>query len=200
MKLIDFHNEWQKLQFRVQILRESCSSTNTTSVLSALLVAGEDHRFQYHFGVDPIALCRATWRSVFCRRREGGSTIAMQLVRVLTGKYENTLSRKTLEIYLAVKLTNLVPKNEIPVLYLSVAYYGWKMNGLGQACARLSLDPTSMSFQDAASIIARLKYPEPRHSSPSRIRKINIRTNHIMRRYKELFTVTATASPRVVQR
>jgi len=192
-----FNGEWRKLQDKIEVVRVSCSARSISPYLSALLIAGEDHRFEYHFGVDPIALCRAIWRSVFCQRREGGSTIAMQLVRVLSGRYEKTISRKILEIYLAVKLTGFVPKNEIPALYLSVAYFGWKMNGLAQACERLKLDVRLISLQDAAGIIARLKYPEPKCSSSSGSQKIKIRSAYLLRRHEELPRVRVPISPQL---
>lgn len=190
-----FERKWSLLKAQIKSAQASCSSRSISPSLLVLLIAGEDHRFGCHYGVDPIALCRAVWRSIFCQRQEGGSTIAMQLVRVLTGRYEKTLSRKIMEIYLAVRMTRHIPQNEILSLYLSVAYFGWKMNGLNQACARLKLDPSSLSPQAAASIVARLKYPEPRYPSYSRTRKIQIRAAHIMHRYKRLFGAHISYTP-----
>ncbi len=181
-----FQAEWWNLQERLSAVRQSNQALRVSQVLSELLIAGEDHRYQFHPGVDPIALCRAVWRSSFCGRREGGSTIAMQLVRVLTGNYEKTLNRKMLEIYLAINVTKLVPLREIPQLYLSVAYYGWRMNGLLQACERLVLDPETISPHEAATIVARLKYPEPRFCNEVRSRQIQARAVHILRRHQKL--------------
>ena len=45
------------------------------------LIAGEDHRFKFHPGVDPIAIGRSIWKNLFSGANQGGSTIAMQLVR-----------------------------------------------------------------------------------------------------------------------
>lgn len=154
--------------------------------MQALLIVGEDHRFHHHPGVDPIALCRAFWRTFICGRREGGSTIAMQLTRVLLGRFEKTLERKCLEINLAVRLSRIVPKEELPSLYLSVAYYGWKMNGYLQACDRLNLNPESITLQDAASLVARLKYPEPRRISDKRKNQIKTRSSYLINRYEKI--------------
>ena len=147
------------------------------------LIAGEDHRFWFHFGVDPIGLLRAIWRTKVYKKREGGSTIAMQLVRTLTKNYQLSTSRKLKEIYLATKLTHTFEKKEILKTYLLVAYYGWSMHGIKQACARLKLDPKNLTPYDAASLIARLKYPEPRHYSNIKKAKIDSRTNHILKRF-----------------
>ena len=97
--------------------------------MCSLLILGEDHRFYFSPSVDPAALCRATWRTGSCGHREGGSTIAMQLVRALTRKYDKPILRKTREISLAVQLTQYIPREDIPGLCLWVAYYGWRAQG-----------------------------------------------------------------------
>lgn len=148
-----------------------------------LLVLGEDHRIAFHPGVDPLALCRAAWRTFVRGRREGGSTIAMQLVRVLTGRFERSWRRKAQEIVFAVLVTRHVPPEELPALYLSVAYYGWRMNGFSQACRRLGLDPGTCSLRESAMLVARLKYPEPRVCSPARRLQITRRAEYLMMRF-----------------
>ena len=81
----------------------------------------------------------------------------MQLVRVLSGNYEISLRRKALEIFIAVKLTNKLKKREILRLYLSVAYFGWNMHGIIQACSHLYIELFDLSFHGAAGLIARYK-------------------------------------------
>ena len=152
--------------------------------MHALLVAGEDHRIAFHPGVDPFALCRAAWRTYGCGRMEGGSTVAMQLVRVLTGRFENSWRRKMREMELAVVATRHAHWRELASLYLLVGYYGWRMNGFGQACRRLDLDPETCSLRDSAMLVARLKYPQPRHCSTARRTEIVARGEYLMGRLK----------------
>lgn len=179
--------EWQGIKSRVADIRADTEQMDISPTLVALLIAAEDHRFGSHPGVDLISLCRAVWRTLFCRKREGGSTIAMQLVRVITGRYERTIGRKITEIYFAIRLTRQVPKSDIPKLYLSIAYFGWRMNGLKQASSRLNINPASLSLLDSANIIARLKYPQPRRLDNNRLTKINGRVKYIIKRYDYLF-------------
>lgn len=160
--------------YRLQLANRPCWA------LQVLLISGEDHRFFRHAGVDPIALCRAIWRGLVFRKREGASTIEMQLVRVLTGRYEKTFSRKLREIGLATLVEEVVPKSCLPALYALVGYYGWRMNGLQAACYRLRLDPQHMSLHEAANLISRLKYPEPRRSSSLRQMQIARRSCHLL--------------------
>lgn len=178
-----YKKEWKSL---IKTIENSEISSFYSNELHKLLIAGEDHRFMQHDGVDYIALCRATWRTLFCGHREGGSTIAMQLVRVLTSKYEITMSRKILEVYLALQMTKHIPKDKIISLYLSVAYFGWNMDGIKQAIDKLDLDPNNLSLRDAAGLMARLKYPEPKKFSKRRKSLIEVRTNYILSRYEKL--------------
>ena len=147
-----------------------------------LLVAGEDHRIALHPGVDPLALCRAAWRTYGRGRVEGGSTVAMQLVRVLTGRFENSWRRKSREVALAVVATRYAHWSELASLYLSVGYYGWRMNGFRQACGRLGIDPATCSLRDSAMLVARLKYPQPRRCSDTRRAQIVGRGEYLMAR------------------
>lgn len=149
-----------------------------------LLVAGEDHRIALHPGVDPLALCRAAWRTYGRGRMEGGSTVAMQLVRVLTGRFENSWRRKVREMALAVVATRCAHWSELASLYLLVGYYGWRMNGFGQACDRLGIDPERCSSRDSAMLVARLKYPQPRSCSAARWAQIEGRGDYLLARVK----------------
>lgn len=144
------------------------------------LVLGEDRRFAIHPGVDPVALCRALWKTYLCSRRQGGSTIAMQTVRTIVGQYERSFARKATEMILAICLSRYVAKERIPVLYLWCAYYGWRMNNFPQACRRLGIDPLSASEADEAELVARIKYPQPRRQDVVRMGKIRRRGRHLI--------------------
>ena len=177
------HWGWERLLNKVERIiadMESSDFPKPTHQMCQLLVVGEDHRFHRHLGVDPIALCRAIWKTFFCGWRQGGSTIAMQLVRTLTNRYEWTCKRKLNEIILALRLTRRVGRDRIPAIYLWVAYYGWQMNNFNQACARTGIDPLSATELESAMLVARLKYPEPRKSSREQTRKIQCRAVHLM--------------------
>lgn len=174
------NKEWLQLKEKIIHLENEINQCDISYNLVAMLIAAEDHRFKNHLGIDLISIIRAFWRNLFCRKREGASTIAMQLVRVLRGRYERTLKRKLSEMYLAVLLTKNIKKNNIPKLYLFVAYYGWRMNGLIEASSRLELDVSNLNDHDAASMVARLKYPEPKNHSKNHHDKIMSRKAYIL--------------------
>jgi len=150
-----------------------------TPFMSQLLIAAEDRRFSSHPGADPLALCRA-FLSCLCGSPRGGSTIAMQLVRTITGRYERTVSRKIREIILATSLTRYKGRHRLPQSYLWIAYYGWRMNNFKQACARIALDPSEMSDFEAAKLIARLKYPQPKIPNSKRVKQIENRASYLI--------------------
>jgi len=132
----------------------------------AALVVAEDRRFYSHSGTDPIAICRALFQTISGGNIQGGSTIEQQLVRRLTSDYRKSVKRKLKEISLAVRLHRVLRKDQIPIAYLVSAYYGWHMNDVRQAARSLSIDLKDPTVDEAARLIARLRYPEPHHPSP----------------------------------
>jgi len=153
-------------------------------IAQQLLISGEDHRHFRHGGFDWIAICRALWKRIAFNVIEGGSTIEQQIVRVLTGRYERTLRRKVREILLAILITRVIPKGRLAALYLEIGYYGWRMNGLQEACDRLQLNPSVLTIDQAAELVARLKYPEPRIPSVQRVSRILRRAEHLKGLYR----------------
>jgi len=117
----------------------------------AAFVAAEDRRFYYHHGVDWRSVARAAARNLGAFEiREGFSTITMQVVRsaFLPGLAdERTLRRKLIEIELARRLEQAIPKQRILELYLNVIYLGNGTYGVeaasrdlfGKSVARLSV-------------------------------------------------------------
>ena len=145
----------------VCMLIEHTPESSPPLIAQRLLISGEDHRHARHQGFDLIAIGRACWRRLTCGAHEGGSTIEQQIVRVLTGQYERTITRKLREIALATLVAKRYAKCILPAAYLWVGYYGWRMNGYLQACHRLGLQPQSLNIEEAGMLVARLKYPQP---------------------------------------
>lgn len=147
-------------------------------VLSNVLVIAEDRRFFNHFGFDSHAILRAI--VIFFRKGkiQGGSTITQQLVRTLISDYRKTVDRKCKEILLAALLDDHFDKKDQIKIYLRVAYFGWRMNGVFQACGRLRIG-IPVSADNACEIISRLKYPEPQWPSDKLRRKIADRSKHL---------------------
>ena len=148
--------------------------------LIRVLIAGEDRRFGRHVGIDLKGIMRAIWRLFRNGQLQGASTIEQQLVRVLTKDYRKTMARKLKESILALRLSTVVPKRDIPGIYICRAYYGWRMNGLFQGANRLNIDLTQIDYAHAAQIVARIKFPEPQHPSPDTSARIQQRVRHLV--------------------
>ena len=152
-------------------------------VAQLLLVSGEDRRHGRHPGYDLRAIARAVIRRFLFFRREGASTIEQQIVRVVTNRFDRTWRRKIREILLASLVADHFPKSVTPLLYLSIGYYGWRMNNFVQGCRRLALPPDHLSLDQAAELVARLKYPQPAIASSRRLDQIKQRTQYLKRLY-----------------
>ena len=90
----------------------------------------EDRRFYLHPGVDPLALGRALLQNVRSGRTvSGGSTITMQLARMLLGPRPRGFKAKLEEAALALYIEWRLPKDRILELYLNQAPYGGRARG-----------------------------------------------------------------------
>ncbi len=187
--LKEINTDLEIISQRIEDEKERLSNFETCENLNKLitfLVLGEDHRFYNHIGFDFIAINRAIRNRIFYSKIEGASTIEQQLVRVLTNQYERTFKRKFKEIILATKLKKLLTKNQIALLYLSLAYFGTGKHGFLGTLASFNYSLNDELTDDfCAGIIARLKYPEPKSSNLGKLTQIEIRKKHILNLYYE---------------
>lgn len=97
-------------------------------------VATEDSRFYEHHGVDPVGIFRAASVALFSgHASQGASTITQQLARNFFLSPERTLMRKIKEVFLAIRIEQLLNKDEILELYLNKIYLGYRAYGVGAA-------------------------------------------------------------------
>ena len=98
------------------------------------VIAAEDDRFFAHPGVDWQGLLRAAISLLMTgEKKQGGSTITMQVARNFFLSREKTYMRKLNEIFLSVKIERELTKNEILELYLNKIYLGQRAYGVGAA-------------------------------------------------------------------
>jgi len=180
-------SDFEIIKHKVESERNEINNFLTLSNLNKLidfLIIGEDRRFYKHKGFDFIAIIRAIRNRILYSKKEGASTVEQQLVRVLTNQYEKTLKRKIKEIILATMLKEIMTKKEIALLYLKLAYYGTEKQGLEKTLHSYNLIITdNIEDEICASIIARLKYPEPKFHSIIKERQIRKRTKYILKAY-----------------
>lgn len=97
------------------------------------LLATEDDRFYFHFGVDPIGMARAILGRLMGQNKGGASTITMQVARNFFLTREQTAIRKIREIFLSFHIESLLTKNEILTLYVNKIPLGHRSFGFGAA-------------------------------------------------------------------
>lgn len=130
----------------------------------AMLIAFEDKRFYSHYGIDPVAMLRASWQVLWHGHVvSGGSTITMQVARLLEPRPERTLGAKFAEMIRAVQIESRLSKDEILSLYLALAPYGGNLEGTRAASlAYFGKEPKYLSTAEAALLVALPQAPETR--------------------------------------
>ena len=122
------------------------------------IVSSEDHRFFTHRGVDLAGLVRAI--TTF-GRGGGGSTITQQLCKNLLLTQERTVTRKAVEVLLAVFLETRLTKPELLERYLNSVYFGHGLYGIAAASAGyFRKKPQELTVTESAMLAGLLPAPE----------------------------------------
>ncbi len=129
-----------------------------------LLFAYEDKRFRSHHGVDPVGLARAAAQfAANGRIISGGSTLTMQVARLLEPRSERTLLAKLKQMVRAVEIERKLSKQHVLTLYLSFAPYGGNIEGIrAAALAYFGHEPRRLTLGEAALLVALPQSPEAR--------------------------------------
>ncbi|MCL2498557.1 MAG: penicillin-binding protein, partial [Symbiobacteriaceae bacterium] len=145
-----------------QNFRETVSYTEIPRFLRDALVASEDRKFYDHFGVDLAGVARMV---LMRGEMGGGSTITQQLVRNVWLSPDVTLERKLREMVLAIRLEQLISKDEILYYYLNQVFFGHWAKGI-QAAAKLYFGKgvSELNLAESAMLIGLL--PAPNEYSP----------------------------------
>src|SRR5213082_718467 len=125
------------------------------------VVAVEDAKFYQHRGYDVLGIVRASLKNVTAGHvRQGGSTITQQLARNSFALKEKTFRRKLLEIFLARRIEENLPKQKIMELYLNRIYFGGGLYG-AEAAARgyFSKPARDMTLTECATLAGLIKSP-----------------------------------------
>lgn len=150
---------------RTDVHRELRQLSDFSPYLPKALIASEDSRFYWHFGVDPYGILRALVVNFRGGEiRQGASTITQQVARSLfpeyVGRQENTAGRKLREAVVALKLETFYSKDEILRNYLNRIYLGIEAYGFEDA-AQFYFDKSAkdLTLSEAATLVAILPAP-----------------------------------------
>ncbi|MBO6727520.1 MAG: penicillin-binding protein 1C [Rhizobiaceae bacterium] len=129
-----------------------------------MLIAYEDKRFREHRGIDPVAMARAAGQLMTNGRIvSGGSTITMQLARLIEPRERRSISAKLRQMFRAWQIERRLSKDEILRRYLTLAPYGGNIVGVRAASlAWFGKEPRRLSVGEAALLVALPQSPEAR--------------------------------------
>ncbi len=146
-------------------------------------IAIEDREFYQHHGVKPTAFIRATLVNILSLDfSQGGSTITQQVVKNSLLTSEKLISRKLKEWVLAVKLEQVMSKDEILSMYLNEIPYGGVIYGVEEASeAFFSKKSSDVTLAEAAYLAALPKAPTFYSPYGSNRDKLEERKNLILR-------------------
>jgi penicillin-binding protein 1A len=170
------------------------------AALKNAIIAAEDERFYEHAGIDYIGVLRAAYANLVAGgRRQGASTITMQVARNFFLSSEKTLTRKLYEALLAFKIEHSLSKDQILELYVNQIYLGQRAYGFGAASQIYfgkSLD--KLTLAETAMLAGLPKAPSLYNpiANPQRAKQ---RQQYVLRRMNELGFITATQHDDAVQ-
>ena len=164
---------------------------NVPILLIKAILAAEDDRFYQHPGVDWQGILRAAISLIKTgAKKQGGSTITMQVARNFFLTPEKTYLRKLNEIFLALKIERELSKDEILELYLNKVYLGQRAYGV-VAAAQIyyGSEISELSLPQIAMIAGLPKAPSTTNpiSNPERALE---RRNYVLRRMLKLEFIT----------
>ncbi len=155
--------------------------------LIAAVLAAEDDRYYEHVGIDYQGLLRAIYVNLQSgSRSQGASTITMQVTRNFFLTRERTYTRKAKEALLALRLEQLLSKDEILELYLNKIFLGHRSYGFAAAADVYYGVPLSdLSIAQYAMLAALPKAPSSINPISNPQNALN-RRNYVLNRMLEL--------------
>ncbi len=149
----------------------------------AMLLAFEDKRYRSHFGIDPMAMARAAGQSLRQGRIiSGGSTLTMQVARLIEPRGSRSMLAKLRQMARAIELEQRFSKDEILTLYLSLAPFGGNIEGIRAASlAYFGKEPRRLSNAEAALLVALPQAPETRRPDRTRSNIVTARQRVLAR-------------------
>ena len=148
-------------------------------------VAIEDDTFFEHYGVRPLAILRSMITNTLKRGSPfsgaGGSTITQQVIKNSILVQEKTLTRKIKEAILALRLEQVMTKEDILLHYLNESPYGGTIYGVEEASRSFfGKSASDITIAEAAYLAALPQAPtyySPYGNNPDELEQ---RKNHVL--------------------
>ncbi|MDA8258744.1 MAG: penicillin-binding protein 1A [Betaproteobacteria bacterium] len=171
--------------------RNFANIKDVPAVMKQAILAAEDERFYQHPGIDTLGVLRAAYSNfVGGGKRQGASTITMQVARNFFLSSEKTLTRKLYEMLLAFKIENNLGKDQIFEIYLNQIYLGQRAYGFSAAAHIYFGKPLKdLSIAEAAMLAGLPKAPSA-YNPVANPKRAQLRQRYVLRRMHELDFIT----------
>ena len=163
------------------------------TVMKQAILAAEDERFYQHPGIDTLGVLRAAYSNfVGGGKRQGASTITMQVARNFFLSSEKTLTRKLYEMLLAFKIEHNLGKDQILEIYINQIYLGQRAYGFS-AAAQIYFGKAlkDVSVAEAAMLAGLPKAPSA-YNPVANAKRAQLRQRYVLRRMHELNFINET--------
>lgn len=150
-------------------------------------VAAEDDRFFEHPGVDYQGILRAAISLIESgKKKQGGSTITMQVAKNYLLTRDKTFKRKFKEILLSLKMETELSKEEILELYLNKIFFGQRAYSAAAAAqVYYGVEVQDLTLPQMAMIAGLPQAPSAANPVTNK-KKATKRRNYVLRRMFEL--------------
>ena len=143
------------------------------------LLLHEDQYYDWHPGVNPVALSRATLNALSGRGHAGASTITMQLARRLYHLQTRTVTGKLKQIAASLWLSVRYSKRDILEAHLNLLPYGGNVQGIGAASLiYFDKQPSQLTLAESLALVVIPQSPKsrtPRGVEPDSLRAARLR-------------------------
>jgi len=160
-------------------------------IMKAAVLSAEDARFYEHGGVDFKGVIRAALENLRDVKSQGASTITMQVARNFYLSTEKTFTRKIYEVLLAMKIEQVLTKDQILELYMNQIYLGQRANGFASAAQVYFGKPLKDLTVAEAAMLAGLPKAPSAYNPINNPKRATLRQHYVIARLFDNGYITA---------
>ncbi|MGV9384010.1 transglycosylase domain-containing protein [Nonomuraea sp. NPDC003707] len=147
---------------RLGTKREIVPITKIPRHVQDAFIAAENRTFRTDPGISVSGITRAAWSTLTGQQVQGGSTITQEMARAYYDglSQERTIQRKVKEIFVSIRASKEMSKDEILANYLNTIYFGRSADGIQAAAqAFFDKDVDKLTPAEAAYLAGRIQNP-----------------------------------------
>ena len=145
----------------------------------------EDQWFNWHFGVNPFSLMRGAWQTYSGQSQQGGSTLTMQLARLMYRLNTRTAASKLKQAAHAMWLEARYSKHDILEAYVNLAPYGRNIQGVGAASLiYFGKTANKLTLPEALTLAVIPQRPNNRVNNPASNNSLNAAKMRLFARWQ----------------